>query len=457
MVEIFKNTNYDFLGKKWLFIGFSLLFLLAGAASVAWRALDGDPITHSFNLGIDFTGGALVNARFKEPPDLDRLRAAIERQGVDISKITIQRIGDQIGQAPKNEIFIRLPNLLAVEPQTGQSETAAEGGADADIGKQKIQAALAELNDPELAQNKTDLNLIGRDALKGKLTKLDPLNLLAGGDERSAERRYGEISARIIDYREQERGGLIGGLDEIKNLGGIEPQLGAALERYFFAGAAAMRSAEAVSPQIGADLRNRAVFVTLAACGGMLVYVAFRFKSWGYGMGAVVAVFHDVLVTLGVFSIMQWEVDLNLLGSMLSLIGFSMNDTIVIFDRVRETRGLKRRESLETLTNQAINQTLSRTVITNGTAFLTALSLVLFGGVVLKSFSWALLIGIVVGAYSTLYIASPFMLWWEGRKAGRRPAAMAAASNPTAPREATTRTADSQTARGLAKSGKKRV
>src|SRR5262249_375532 len=165
-----------------------------------------------------------------------------------------------------------------------------------------------------------------------------------------------------------------------------------------------------------------------------------RFKSWGYGMGAVVAVFHDVLATLGVFSIMQWEVDLNLLGSLLSLIGFSMNDTIVIFDRVRETRGLKRRESLETLTNRAINQTRARTTLTNGTGFLAALSLVLFGGAVLKSFSWALLIGIVVGTYSTLYIASPFMLWWEGRKAGRQPAAAVAASNTTTPGAATTPT-----------------
>src|SRR5262249_10023409 len=251
MVEIFKNTNYDFLGKKWLFIGFSLLLLLAGAASVAWRALDGDPNTHSFNLGIDFTGGTLVNARFKEPPDLNRLRDAIERQGVDISKITIQRIGDQVGQAPKNEIFIRLPNLLAVERQTGQLETAAEGDTDADIGKQKVLAALAGLNDPELARNKTDLNLIGRDALKDKLTELDPLILLARGGKQSAERRYVESGARIIDYREKERGGLIGGLDEIKNLDGIEPQLGEALERHFFAGVAAMRSAEAVSPQIG--------------------------------------------------------------------------------------------------------------------------------------------------------------------------------------------------------------
>src|SRR5262245_12392713 len=266
MVEIFKKTNYDFLGKKWLFIGFSLLLVLAGAASVAWRALDGDPNTHSFNLGIDFTGGTLVNARFKESPDLDRLRAAIERQGVDSSKITIQRVGEQVGQAPKNEIFIRLPNLLTVERQSDESETAAKATADADIGKQKILTALAELNDPSVARDKTDLNLVGRDALKDKLTELDPLNLRDGGDAQSAARRYGEISARIIEYREQERGGLIGGSDEIKNLGGIEPQLGAALGRHFFAGAAAMRSVEAVSPQIGADLRNRAVYVTLAAC-----------------------------------------------------------------------------------------------------------------------------------------------------------------------------------------------
>src|SRR5262249_8882013 len=158
--------------------------------------------------------------------------------------------------------------------------------------------------------------------------------------KQSAERRYVEIGARIIDYREKERGGLIGGLDEIKKLDGIEPQLGGGLERHFFAGGAAVRSAEAVSPPIGGGLPHPAVFVTRVACGGMLVYVAIRFKSWGYGMGAVVAVFHDVLVTLGIFSIMQWEVDLNLLGSMLSLVGFSMNDTIVIFDRVRETRGL---------------------------------------------------------------------------------------------------------------------
>jgi preprotein translocase subunit SecF len=415
MVEIFKNANYNFLGKKWLFIGFSLLFLLTGAISIAWRVSDGDPSTRAFNLGIDFTGGTLVNVKFKEPPDIGRLRSVIERQDIESSKITVQPISDQVGQAPKNEVFIRLPAMLSVLRDAGQPETADE----ADIGKLKILAALKELNDPSAARNKTDLNLIGRNALKEKLAELNPLHLRAG-DAEAYERIYGGISARIVDYRERERGGIFGSVAEIRNLDGIEPQVMAALEEHFFAGVAAVRSAEAVSPQIGADLRNRAVYVTLAACAGMLIYVAVRFKSWGYGLGAVVAVFHDVLVTLGIFSIMQWEVDLNLVGALLSLIGFSMNDTIVIFDRVREKRVLKRREGLELLTNRAINETLSRTALTNGTAFLCALSLVLFGGEVLRSFSWALLIGVLVGTYSTLYIASPFMLWWEGRKARGR-------------------------------------
>jgi preprotein translocase subunit SecF len=421
MVEIFKDANYNFLGKKWFFIGISLLFLLAGAISIVWRVWDGDPGARAFNLGIDFTGGTLVNVKFKEAPDLGQLRSVIERQGVESSKITLQPVSEQVGQAPKNEVFIRLPTMLADMRKAGQSEDAGKAANEADIGKQKILAALKELNDPSAARDKTDLNLFGRDALKEKLTELDPLNLRAGGPG-AAERVYGGISARLIDYRERERGGIFGSMAEIKNLDGIEPRLMAAMEEHFFTGVAALRSAAAVSPQIGADLRDRAVYVTLAACAGMLIYVAVRFKSWGYGLGAVVAVFHDVLVTLAIFSIMQWEVDLNLVGALLSLIGFSMNDTIVIFDRVREKRVLKRREGLEFLTNRSINETLSRTALTNGTAFLCALSLVLFGGDVLKSFSWALLIGVVVGTYSTLYIASPFMLWWEGRKArGRAP------------------------------------
>jgi preprotein translocase subunit SecF len=249
--------------------------------------------------------------------------------------------------------------------------------------------------------------------LKNALTRVDPLGLLGSGSSATAEQRYTDIANRIVEYREKQRGGLIGDISEVKNLSGIDPQLGAGLDQNFFTGVATVKSTDAVSPQVGADLRNRAVYVTLLACLGMLVYVAIRFKSWGYGIGAVVAVFHDVLVTLGIFSIMQWEISLTVIAALLTLVGFSMNDTIVIFDRVREMLRLRRREKLEVLTNDAVNETLSRTIITNGTTFLTVFALVLFGGEVLRGFSWALFIGIVVGTYSTVYIASPVMLWWE--------------------------------------------
>jgi preprotein translocase subunit SecF len=408
MIEIFRSINYDFLGKKWICIGLSLGLLLLGVASIVWRAVDGNSNTHPFNMGVDFTGGTIVNAKFKQKPDPDVIRAAIEKQGIDGSKITIQPVGEEIGQAPKNEVLIRLPNLLATDAKSGASVV---------IGQQKIRDALATLNDQAaVAQGKTDLNTIGRDDLRQKLQELNPLNR-AGSDP-----RYGEIAARIIDYREKDRGGIIGSLDEVKNLGGIEPQIGQTLDQKFYTGVAAIKSTDEVSPQVGSELRNRAIWATILACIGMMLYVAFRFKSWGFGIGGVVAVFHDVLITLGIFSVMQWEINLTVIAALLTLVGFSMNDTIVIFDRVRELLRIKRRESLDKLTNDAINETMSRTVITNGTAFLTVLALVLFGGEVLKSFSWALLIGIVVGTYSTIYVASPVMLWCEAWKARKRTA-----------------------------------
>jgi preprotein translocase subunit SecF len=182
---------------------------------------------------------------------------------------------------------------------------------------------------------------------------------------------------------------------------------------------------EAVGAIAGAQLRNKAIAVTLAALVGILLYLAFRFE-WTYGAAAVIAVFHDVLVTLGFFSIFQLEISLTVIAALLTLVGFSVNDTIVVFDRIRENRKLHRRDSLYKITNDAINQTLSRTIITNGLVFLSVLALVLFGGDVLRAFSLALFIGVVFGTYSSVAIASPIMVWWEQRlEAANRRAALA--------------------------------
>lgn len=414
MIEIFKNTNYDFLSKKWIFIGVSWLLIGAGLTSVLYRAFDGKSQTHPFNMGVDFVGGTLATVKFRETPDLNKLRLALEQQKIDGSQITLQQVRDQIGQAPSNEVLVRLPNLVQVEQQAGQSAEAAKAKDDADIGKQKILAALATFNDAS-TQAKTDLNTIGSDNLRSELIAK------AGLDQQRAQ----DVAQRIIDYREKERKGLIGSVSEVKNLSGIEPQIGDALEKNFFAGYASVKSAEAVSPQVGADLRNRAIYVTVVACLGMLIFIAFRFKSWGFGIGAVIAVFHDVLVTLGIFSITQWEINLTVVAALLTLVGYSMNDTIVIFDRIREMMRTKRRDGLETLSNDAINQTLSRTIITSGLTFLTVVAMLVFGGEVLKSFSWCLFIGILIGTYSSIYIASPFMLWWESWRGNFRNAAVA--------------------------------
>jgi preprotein translocase subunit SecF len=176
-----------------------------------------------------------------------------------------------------------------------------------------------------------------------------------------------------------------------------------------FPGQFEIRSAQSVGPKVGQDLRRQAVMATLYALGGILVYIAFRFE-WIYGAAAVFAVFHDTLVTLGMFSLFHREINLTVIAALLTLVGYSVNDTIVIFDRVRENLKIRRRDDLETIMNDSINQTLSRTILTSGLTFLTVLALFIFGGEIINHFAFAMVIGIVIGTYSSVAIASPLVL-----------------------------------------------
>jgi preprotein translocase subunit SecF len=226
----------------------------------------------------------------------------------------------------------------------------------------------------------------------------------------------------LADYRDKTARGVVGNLDQLRQ-GGFQPSVIAALQDQFYASSFAVTNVEIVGPKVGAELRRQAVLVTIYAMCGMLVYVAFRFE-WVYGVAAVAACFHDVLITLGLFALLRFEISLTVIAALLTLVGYSMNDTIVIFDRVRENLRLMRREPFPAIVNRSINQTLSRTILTSGLTFLTVLVLLLMGGQVLRAFSFALVVGILVGTYSSFGIAAPMVVaWYHYRGRGPVPAA----------------------------------
>ena len=176
-----------------------------------------------------------------------------------------------------------------------------------------------------------------------------------------------------------------------------------------FAGKFRIESSESVSAKVGADLRRQAVTATLYALAGILIYIAFRFE-WIYGAAAVFAVFHDALITLGFFSLFNYEINLTVIAALLTLVGYSVNDTIVIFDRVRENLKVRRKDDLEVILNDSINQTFSRTILTSALTFLTVIALFLFGGEIINNFAFAMVVGIIVGSYSWFPIAAPLVL-----------------------------------------------
>jgi len=239
--------------------------------------------------------------------------------------------------------------------------------------------------------------------------------------------RYQQLAKKLLDYRDKNANGVLTSFDDLSKVDGVTAPVLAAVKNSYALGFFTVRGGAVVGPKVGAELRKQAIFVTLYALGGMLVYIAFRFE-WVYGAAAVLAVFHDVLITLGLFSLLHFEISLTVIAALLTLVGYSMNDTIVIFDRIRENNRLLRKESFADVVNKSINQTLSRTILTSGLTFLTVLVLFLMGGQVLRAFSFALVVGIVVGTYSSFGIAAPLVVAWsnwrgQGAAAGTGPAA----------------------------------
>ena len=350
---------------------------------------------HGIPYGVDFRGGTLVYVKFSHTPNDNALRAAMDRAGLHNAKI------QRYDQPANNEVLIDLD----VQETNEQA---------LDRGKTQIINTL-ETNAPP---GKQDLNNSSSLAIKNYLVDKDPMHL--GSD---ADQKYTQQAQAIVDARDKGQGGVLSSFDQLK--GTVDPAAAASLPDGFFLSDFGVRNVEIVGPQVGAQLRRQALLATAYSLAGMLIYLGFRFE-WIYGVAAVVTVFHDTLITVGAFSLLDKDISLTVIAAILTLIGYSNNDTIVVFDRIRENIKLMRREKLSEVVNRSINQTLSRTILTAGLTFLTVLALYLFGGEVLRGFSLALVIGILIGTYSSIAIAAPILVAYQDWRIekGKRPIAM---------------------------------
>jgi preprotein translocase subunit SecF len=397
-MEFFRGVNLDWMGKAKFFVALSLTLLLIGGISIYREK--------GLRYGIDFKGGTDVYVGFAGPPPIDQLRQGLTAQGLGDSQI--QTISES-GNSGAHDVVIAL-------------ERTEEGDQALDAGKQAILTALQKTLGTGGASGLPDFNSISTLALADSLTRKDPLGLGPAGGP-----RYTQLAKNLTDSRDKDHGGILTSFDELNNVDGADSRVLTSLRDNFSLGSFTIRNVEIVGPKVGAQLRRQAIYATLYALAGMLVYIAFRFE-WVYGAAAVVAVFHDVLITLGFFSLFHYEISLTVIAALLTLVGYSMNDTIVIFDRVRENLRLMRREPLAVIVNRSINQTLSRTILTSGLTFITVLVLFLMGGRVLRSFSFAMVVGVVVGTYSSFGIAAPIVVVWHKFRGERPPAGSGSAA-----------------------------
>jgi preprotein translocase subunit SecF len=397
-MEIFKQTNFEFLRWKWPFIIASVVLSVAGLISIAARG--------GLRYGIDFKGGAQMTVKFAYPPPLDKIRSALSQKIK--GEVSVQNF---TGVSDANEVVIG--SELEEERQLN-------------INRQTMADVLsATFGQP--GSGKLDFSNASQQDL---LTRLrDPL--ARAGVSMSEPQLQSLVSAILTFRNTPPRSGLITDFNQLSSVPGVTPAILNAIRQECYLSPFNIRDVEMVGPRVGAELRNKAVLATLYALAGMLVYIAFRFE-WIYGLGAVIACFHDTIITIGLFSIFNKEISMTVIAALLTLVGYSMNDTIVIFDRIRENLKFMRREPLEQIMNKSVNQTLSRTVMTSGLTFLTVIALFIWGGPVLHGFSFALVCGIIIGTYSSVFVASPIVLFWHNYADTRKKRSIAVA--PAVPR-----------------------
>ncbi len=388
-MEFFHEPKIDWMGIKWYFISLSLALALTGIGSMV--------VHHGLTYGLDFRGGTQVDVKFAQSPNIDSIRHQLDRVGLRNASIQ--------GVVPASEHAV----IIGLDLRATTASNAL------DTGKQDIINALSDLygKGPE---GKTDFNNASPQTVAEHLLADDPLGVgLKGLD--TATRTYRDLAEAAVNYRNTPpRSGLLTDFSQLRSVPGVTPGVISALSRDFYLASYAITNTKIVGPKVGSDLRRQALFVTLAGLGAMLIYIWFRFELI-YGVAAVVATFHDVIITLGFFSLLNKEITLTVIAALLTLVGYSMNDTIVVFDRIRENVHSNKRQEFSKLVDHSINQTLSRTILTSGLTFLAVLSLFLFGGEVIHGFAFCLVVGVIIGTYSSIFIASPIVVYFYQRYA----------------------------------------
>jgi len=381
-LTLFKTPHIKFLKYKYIALAVTLVIILAGAANMF--------LGKGFKPGVDFGGGTLIRVVFKEPVPVSNIRDSLQNVGLGDS--VIQETGKE-----GREVMIRTRQVTSGKNTQEQLE------AHEELANKVIETLRGSDGQAETAQGLRDLNNIDRATLTSLLKP-------AFGDK--AE----DLASRLISYRTTKTpgSGIIEDFAKLKeaDLGPEGPAVIKEVQSKTYLGKMTVISKETVGPQAGADLRKKATLAVIWSLIGMLIYIAVRFKL-AYGVSAIVTLTQDVLITLSLFSFTSREINLPVIAALLTIVGFSINDTIVTFDRVRENQKIMRKDSLEAVMNTSINQMLGRTIITSGTVFLTVMALFLFGGKVINDFAFVMLIGAIEGVYSTVYMSCPIVLWWQ--------------------------------------------
>ena len=399
-MQLFADTHIDFMKYRKFWIVVSLALLAVGIFSVF--------VHGKLNIGIDFAGGTQLTLKFKQPVELAELRRVVAGAGIDDAQI------QRFGEAGEHEVIVktRLVEGSAEGGVEAGAEASAEGGADAraEGSAERSREAMVEALDAHYNPGAAGLDL-------NRAGAADVVDLLLGGDrevrsEADIARQADAMAVAESVLAVRRDLGLFTDWDRLAAAEGVPAE---ALERIrggAYLGEFALLGVETVGPQIGEELRTKGILAVLLSMVGMLVYIWLRFEL-RFGVGALMATIHDVLVCLGLYALAGFEFNLTTIAAFLTLVGYSVNDTVVIFDRVRENMRRTRRTPLIEVMNQSLNQTLSRTVLTSGTTLLAVGSLLLLGGDVLRGFAFVITVGVIVGTYSSIYIASPFTLLWE--------------------------------------------